>query len=213
MEMRPSRSIKHRTLGYAFGAAILFSSGAASAHACTAIATESSTEIYASLKDLLDKKQVEFVGYTARKLASLPQSNCYEKAMFWKMFYMAEGQLTKSEMVDWSSYKRSAYNPDIMTLDYSLETGKTSCTVRFNLPKAGFVVDPQVDCEQMGLNEQARKVLNTIVFAPQDVYKEFEPATDAKLTLDLNVVAVTHEKLGASEQLKGRGTGRRDSDY
>lgn len=155
--------------------------------ACTAEPGEKAAVYAKSLDNLLEQGQVEFVGYTARKLVSSRDANCAEIILFRDLYNRAYDQSFESQMWKYKDRytmtKVKAWHPKEQA-DRN-QTGE--CVVTFDLPKAGFATNIRQECTANAFYNPSLDAFSKVLFAPNTMDEEFIPATDLKYTVKFDL--------------------------
>lgn len=131
-------------------------------------------KIETSLRKLLDKRQVQFVGYTARVLASRPGQSCPDMQLFWALYNDAQTLLSESKMIVEGELSYTPPRPHYPR-DLVLANKEGQCDVRFDLPKPGFAKNIQITCPANAFYHPTREAFEKVIFGPANMDAEFQP--------------------------------------
>lgn len=158
-----------------------------SAQECTASPREQAVSYATSLDKLLEKGQVEFVGYTARKLIAGKDLNCAETALFRDLYNRSYDRIDQSEMWTfrdrYTMSKIKAWHPKEQA-DRN-QTGE--CVVTFDLPKAGFATNIRQTCSANAFYNPSMDAFTAVLFAPRTMDEEFVPAENLEYTVKFDL--------------------------
>lgn len=162
-------------------------SATAQEEACTAQPSKKASVYAKSLNNLLEKGQVEFVGYTARKLMSGRETNCAEIALLRDLYNRAYDKSADSEMWkykdNYTMTKFRAWHPKAE----ADRNQKGECVVTFDLPKAGFATNIRQECSANAFYNPSMEAFSKVLFGPRTMDEEFIPATNLKYTVKFDL--------------------------
>lgn len=139
-----------------------------------------------SLRGLLDKRQVEFVGYTARKLASRREQPCADMTLYWSIYNEAHDLIGESKMKVTEHFSYTEPRPHYPR-DLVLANREGKCEVKFDLPKPGFPQNLEITCPKNAFYHPTREAFEKVIFGPTAIDAEFVPQENVVIPVEFEI--------------------------